>query len=99
MLIEDANDTKLSTQNTQSSKKKIFRNKPTVTADNFFFDDKMLDWIDENGYSVIGTCARNLLPGDIDKKYSHTEKHKSGCPYSKVARFTQPIVAVKNGDR
>ena len=98
MLIEDVNDVKLATQNAQSSKKKIFRNKLTVTSNNFFFDDKMLDWIDENGYSVIGTCARNLLPGDIDKKYLHAEKHQSRCPYSKVARFTEPIVAVKNRD-
>ena len=36
--------------------------------------------------------------GDIDKKYSHAEKHQSRCSYSKVARFTQPIVSVKNRD-
>ena len=45
ILIEDEHDVALATQNARSSKKKIFRNKPTVTTDNFFFYDKMLDWI------------------------------------------------------
>ena len=99
ILIEDVNCVTLATQNVKSSKKKIFRNKETVTAGSFFFYNKMLDWIGKNGYSTIGTCARNLLPRDIDKKYLHTEKHQSRCSYSKVTRFTQPIVAVKNGDR
>jgi hypothetical protein len=35
------------------------------------------------------------LPRGIDKKYLHGEKHQSGCKYSKVARYTNPIVAVK----
>lgn len=79
-------------------KKKIFRNKPVVCADNFFFDDKILRWIGENGYGCIGTCARNVLPKDIEKKYLHSVKHTSGCKISKVARFTNPIVAVKEAD-
>ena len=29
------------------------------------------------------------------KKHLHGEKHTSGCKFSKVARFTNPIVAVK----
>ena len=83
---------------TQLPQKKIFRTKPTVCADNFFYDDKMLNWIGERGFSCIGTCARNCLPKDIEKKYLHAEKHKPGCPFSKVARMTNPIVAVKNCD-
>jgi hypothetical protein len=78
--------------------KKIFRRKPTVCADNFFYDDKMCKWIGERGFSSIGTCARNALPKEIKKKYLHAEKHQSGCKYSKVARMTNPIVTVKNYD-
>ena len=81
---------------TQLHPKKIFRTKPTVCADNFFYDDKMLDWIGEKGFSSIGTCARNCLPRGIDKKYLHAEKHQPGCKYSRVARMTNPIVAVKD---
>ena len=39
--------------------------------------------------------ARNALVNEIDKKYLHVEKHAPGDPRSKVARFIQPIVAVK----
>ena len=31
------------------NKKKIFRHKPVITADNFFFDDKMCEFIGKNG--------------------------------------------------
>ena len=80
----------------KKKKKKIFRNYPTVCADNFFFDDKMCEWIGKNGFGSIGTNARNYLPKGIEKKYLHGEKHLPGCKFSKVARFTNPIVAVKN---
>ena len=76
--------------------KKIFRKKPVVCADNFFFDDKMCEWIGAHGFGSLGTNARNALPKEIEKKYLHGQKHTSGCKYSKVARFTNPIVAVKN---
>ena len=86
-----------STTRTQK-RKKIFRKKPTVCADNFFFDDKMCEWIGKNGFGCIGTTARNCLPKDIEKKYLHGEKHLAGCKFSKVARFTNPIIAVKEKD-
>jgi len=79
-----------------SSKKKIFRNKPVICADNFFFDDKMCHFIGQNGYGCVGTNARNVLPKQIDKKYLHGEKHPSGCKFSKTALYTNPIVAVKD---
>lgn len=78
--------------------KKIFRVKPTAIADNFFFDDKCCNWIGKNGFSSLGTMARNALVNKIDKKYLHYEKHAPGDPRSKVARFINPIVAVKDYD-
>ena len=84
-------------RNNNNGQKQIFKTKPTICADNFFFDDKMNDWIGENGFSSIGTQARNCLPAGVEKKYLHIEKHPAGCKYSKVARFTQPIIAVKDG--
>ena len=47
--------------------KKIFRKKPVVCADNFFFDDKMCEWIGLNGFGSIGTNARNALLKEIEK--------------------------------
>ena len=84
---------------TKPTKKKIFDQKPTVCADNFFFDNAICDWIGKNGFSSIGTTACNhVLPDGIEKKYLHVEKNTVGCPRSKAARFTHPIVAVKNCD-
>ena len=84
------------TTNKKNKRKKIFRRKPVICADNFFIDDKLCKWVGENNFGVIGTTARNYLPKTIKKKYLHGEKHVSGCKFSKVARFTAPIVAVKN---
>ena len=58
----------------------------------------MCEFIGENGYGSIGTNARNVLPKGIEKKYLHGEKHQSGCKYSNVACYTNPIVAVKDKD-
>lgn len=86
------------TTNNTVKRKKIFRRKPVVCADNFFYDDKMCEWIGRHGFGSLGTNARNALPKGIEKKYLHGVKHTSGCKYSKVARFTNPIVAVKECD-
>ena len=72
--------------------------KPTVCAVNFFFDNVMCDWIGKNGFSSIGTTAQNALPDGIEKKNLHVEKNPVGCPCSKAARFTYPIVSIKNCD-
>ena len=55
----------------------------------------MCEFIGENGYGCLGTNARNVLPKGIKKEHLHGEKHPSGCKYSKTARYTNPIVAVK----
>jgi hypothetical protein len=83
---------------TKPTKKKIFNRKPTVCADNFFFDNQVCDWIGKNGFSSIGTTARNILPDGVQKEYLHVEKSQVGCHRAKAARFTHPIVAVKNFD-
>ena len=56
----------------------------------------MCEWIGKNGFGSLGTNARNALPKGIEKKYLHGEKHVAGCKFSKVARFTNPIFAVKD---
>ena len=75
--------------------KQIFRAKPCFTVDNYFIDDTILNWIGMNGLSAIGTNARNVLPKDILPEYLCTNKTPSSN-VTKVARFTNPIVAVKN---
>ena len=58
----------------------------------------MCEWVGKKGYGAIDTTARNVLADGIKKKYLHLEKHAPGCPCSKVARFMNPIVTVKNYD-
>ena len=85
-----------SSTNNKKEIKKIFKTHPTVIADNYFTDDKMQNWIGENKFGCIATTARNFLPKDIPKVHLHHLKSTPGCKKSKVARFTQPIVAVKS---
>lgn len=59
------------------NKRKIFCRKPTVFADN-----KACVWIGKNGFSSLGTMARNSLVNEIDKKYLHYDKHAPGDPRS-----------------
>ena len=91
-------DTMVESTPTSLDVRKLWKEKPTICGDTFFVDNKALHWAGSNGFGLIGTSSRNMVPEGIDKKYLHIEKHQPGCPRSKVARFLQPIVAVKNCD-
>jgi hypothetical protein len=56
---------------------KLWQRKPHITADNYFCDDKICDWIGENGYGSTATTSKLNLPGKIDHKHSH-KKDTSG---------------------
>lgn len=76
--------------------KKLFEKKPTITADNFFESDQSLEYLGEKGFGGIMTSARDKLPRDIKSKYLHKLKTDPKSKPAKIARFAQPIVAVKN---
>jgi hypothetical protein len=52
------------------------------------------DWMGEKGLGYIGTCRRDRLPTGVPGKYWHKETTDS-AQRCKVARFIEPIVAVK----
>ena len=81
---------------TTSTKKKLFEKKPCTTCDNYFINDKSLDWCGINGFGLIGTNARNRLPSDINFYHLYKGKIHAAQHHAKVARFVPPIVAVKN---
>ena len=58
--------------------KKIFRDCPHMTWDNYFSGDKIFDYIEKNGFGCTMTCRRDRLPGDIDGKYLHKKKTDIG---------------------
>ena len=87
----------IGTTNSNSTTKKIFRRLPVICVDNYFICDKVLDYVGGLGFGIIGTNARDVLPADISKHHLHVIKTQSNT-VSKVARFNQPIVAVKNNE-
>jgi hypothetical protein len=83
-----------------STMKTLFHQKPTITADNYFCNDKVLDHAGENGLGAILTNARNRLPCDIESVYLHKEKtNPTAHKHAKAARYFEPIVAVKDDAR
>ncbi len=53
-----------------------------------------MDWLGSEGFSAIMTCRRDRLPGGVPNYYFHHSKDSSSAA-SKVARFYNPITAVK----
>lgn len=82
----------------EGAQKKLFRQKPCITADNFFQNDRIMEYIGRKGFGGIMTSARNSLPKDIKPEFLHKLKTLPGNKFAKVARYAPPIVAVKNGD-
>lgn len=80
-----------------STKKKIFREKPHSTWDNYFSGDKIFDYLGANGYAATMTNRRDRLPSDVPGEYFQKKKTDSGRR-SKAARFLNPITAVKTVD-
>ena len=78
-----------------SPTKKIFRRKPCITADNYFQDDAIMEWLGEQGLGGIMTTARDRLPSDIPSQYLHKQKTDAKNKGAKLARFAPPIIAVK----
>jgi hypothetical protein len=76
--------------------KKLFRKRPCITADNFFQSDKVMEYLGEKWLGGIMTAARNCLPRDIKSEYLHKAKTAPGSKQAKIARYINPIVAVKN---
>lgn len=80
----------------EGNTKKLFRCKPCVTGDNYFQNDKGMEYLGKLGLGGIFTSARDSLPKDIKPQYLHKLKTDPKNKAAKVARFAQPIVAVKN---
>ena len=82
-------------KNKNNKIKKIYRSKPHVTMDNYFSGDKICDWIGQKGFGATMTCRRDRLPSGVPGKYWHKQRTDTS-KHTKVARFFQPIVAVKD---
>ena len=75
-------------------RKKTLKKKPCFTFDNFFSGEFSLNYLGLNGFGGIFTCARNRFPKGVKKDaFYHLKTDNS--QKTKVARFYEPIVAVK----
>jgi hypothetical protein len=76
-------------------KKKIYSTLPHIVADNHFSGDNVMEYIGRKGFGITTTCRRDRFPQGL-KDYLHHEKVASTDKRTRVARFEQPILAVKH---
>jgi hypothetical protein len=66
--------------------------------DNFFSGDERLIFLGEDGWKATMTCRHDRLPKGVPKiHFNYIKAAPANASRSKVARFEQPIVVVKNG--
>ena len=56
-----------------------------------------MDWIGERGFRATMICRRDRLSFGVMGQYFHKQKTLP-CAKTKVARFLQPMVAIKDND-
>jgi len=74
--------------------KPIYFQKPHITADNYFSGENVMDYIGRKGYGITCTVRRDRYPVGL-KPYLHHDKVLSTGIRTKVMRFGNPIVAIK----
>jgi hypothetical protein len=77
----------------------IFREKPCVTADNYFGNDLVDTWMGEKGFGFLHTTRRDCLPPGVPDWAWHKESVTATDQRTRVARFLQPITAVRKEDQ
>ena len=75
--------------------KKIFVLPPHITWDNYFSGEAVCSYAGSKNMGLTTTLRRDRLPAGIKSKYLHKKKTDSS-PRTKVARYVQPVIAVKN---
>ncbi len=74
--------------------KKIYSKRPHITADNHFSGENVMSFMGENSFGMTCTCLRDRFPPGLKRYFNH-EKVISTDKRTRVARFEQPIFAVK----
>jgi len=75
-------------------KKKIYKQRPHIVADNHFSGENVMEYIGQQGFGITTTCRRDRFPPGL-KDFFHHDKVPSTDKRTRVARFEQPILAVK----
>ncbi len=77
-------------------RRQIFEEHVHVAMANFFSGDEVLRFLGEGGWKATMTYRRDWLPNEVPKMFFNFLKAMPVNTRSKVARFEQPIIAVKN---
>ena len=77
------------------SRRQLFEQKVHIAMDNYFSGDEILKYLGERGWKATMTCRRDRLPKDVNRMYFHHLKGQKVDNRSRVARFEQPVIAVK----
>ncbi|MFM8622856.1 MAG: hypothetical protein ACKOB3_05715, partial [Holophagaceae bacterium] len=77
-------------------RRQIFNEPVHITMDNYFSGDNVMKYLGERGYKATMTCRRDRLPEGVPKNAFHYIKGIKPDNRTRVARFEQPIVAVKH---
>eukprot|EP00957_Ditylum_brightwellii_P122466 9338624-Ditylum_brightwellii.AAC.1 len=75
--------------------RKIVTKHPCSTWDNYFNDNRIMDWMGSEGFGGVMTCRRDCLPDDIPGEYLYKKKTDTSNR-TKVTHFFNPVVAAKD---
>ena len=76
-------------------RRQIFTSKPATFWDNYFSGDRIVDYCGANGWPMASTVQRGRLPSGVPSKFFHKKVVAPHDQRAKVARFFNPVVAVK----
>src|SRR5210317_1896359 len=79
-----------------SNPRGIFTSYPHMTWDNYFSGDSIMNYLGGKGFGATMTCRRDRFPEGVTKDFFHWERGKKITEASRVARYCQPITAVKS---
>ena len=74
----------------QGETRKVFRENPHTTWDNYFCGDIVMKWMGQNGFGETMSCWNDRLPSGVPDQYLHKKKNNTKAQ-SKADRFNHPI--------
>jgi hypothetical protein len=77
-------------------RKQLFNEQVHIAMDNFFSSGKVLWFLGEGGWKATVSCRRDCLSKSVPKMYFNCIKAAPVNSRSKVARFKQPTITIKN---
>ena len=97
IFADDApSTTETNANESTSTGRKIFKEKPHTTWDNYFSGDDIMNWCGKNEWPCTMTCQRGRLPKKVPTGYWHKASTPAKDLAAKVARYFHPVTAVKS---